>query len=167
MRKVHRIFFFLFSCIWLPACGQKTFDEKMESLYRYTVPVIQAENLKDLLAKEKVYVLDTRTPEEFGISHIAGARLIDFDNFKISMVQEIPKDAEVVVYCSVGYRSERIGEALQAAGYQHVSNLYGGIFNWKNKGNTIYNKNNLPTDSVHTYNRNWSQWLYNGIKVYE
>ena len=167
MRKEHNFFFFLLSILWLPACGQKTFDEKMESLYRNTVPVIQADKLKDKLTKEGVYLLDTRAPEEFGVSHIAGAHLIDFDNFKISMVREIPKDAEVVVYCSVGYRSERIGEELLAAGYQHVSNLYGGIFNWKNQGNTIINKNNLPTDSVHTYNENWSQWLYNGIKVYE
>ena len=73
----------------------------------------------------------------------------------------------MVVYCSVGYRSERIGEKMQKMGFENVSNLYGGIFDWKNQGNTVINLNQEPTDSVHTYNRNWSQWLYNGIKVYD
>ena len=41
------------------------------------------------------------------------------------------------------------------------------IFDWKNQGNNIVNENNLETDSVHTYNKAWSQWLYKGIKVYE
>ena len=80
---------------------------------------------------------------------------------------KIDKDQEVIVYCSVGYRSERLGERLQKMGFENVKNLYGGIFDWKNQGNNIVNENNLETDSVHTYNKAWSQWLYKGIKVYE
>mgnify|MGYP000625090897 CR=1 FL=1 len=150
----------------LPACGQKTFDQKMESLYKNTVPLISAEELKQLQYTD-VFILDTREQEEFEVSHIEGAQFVSFDDFEAEDVGNIPKNAQVVVYCSVGYRSEQIGEKLQEMGYRHVKNLYGGIFEWKNQGNEVYNTNNQPTDSVHTYNWNWSKWLYKGIKVYE
>ena len=152
--------------IAMPACGQKTFDEKMQSLYSNSVPLIYASELKKL-DQENLIILDTREESEFEVSHLKGAKFISYDDFDAQNVSQIPKDAEIVVYCSVGYRSERIGEKLQKLGYQNVKNLYGGIFDWKNQGNEVYNLNNQPTDSVHTYNKSWSEWLYNGIKVYE
>ena len=79
----------------------------------------------------------------------------------------IPKNKEIIVYCSVGYRSERIGEKLLDMGYTKVYNLHGGIFDWKNQSQIVVNDLNLPTDSVHTYSKAWSIWLHKGIKVYE
>ncbi len=150
--------------IIITACGQQTFDEKMNSLYKRTVPLIKASELK---GKSNVILLDTRSPKEFDVSHIEGARMIDYDNFKKADVKNIDKNAEVIVYCSVGYRSERIGERLQEMGFTNVKNLYGGIFDWKNQNLEILNKNEQSTDSVHTYNKAWSRWLYKGVKVYE
>ena len=167
MTRAHSLIIFLLGLVWVPACGQKTFDEKMKSLYKNTVPTIKSDELKLLKEKGEVYVLDTREAEEFKVSHIPGARLVGYDEFNKEFLSDIPKDAQVVVYCSVGYRSERIGEKMQKMGFENVNNLYGGIFDWKNQGNTVNNLNQLPTDSVHTYNRNWSQWLYNGVKVYD
>lgn len=147
-----------------PSCGQKTFDEKMKSLYKETVPLIRASELN---GKSNAVLLDTRSPEEFKISHIAGSQMIDYDSFKKSDVKNIDKSAEVIVYCSVGYRSERIGEKLQKMGFTNVKNLYGGIFDWKNQELEIVNEKEQPTDSVHTYNKAWSKWLYKGIKIYD
>ena len=147
----------------ITSCGQKTFDEKMQSLYKNTVPLIRANELEEKL--ENVVILDTRAPEEFDVSHIPGARMINYDKFKVKDVNDVPKNAEVIVYCSVGYRSERVGEKLREAGYEDVKNLYGGIFDWKNQGYDVVNLNNQPTDSVHTYNNSWGKWLYQGIKI--
>ena len=146
------------------SCGQKTYDEKLESLYRNTVPLIKADELRE--QQSNVVILDTRAEEEFAVSHIEGARFVDYDAFDFAMVNDIPKDQEVIVYCSVGYRSERIGEKLQKAGYTNVKNLYGGIFGWKNEGNEVVRESDIPTDSVHTYNKSWGKWLIKGIKVY-
>lgn len=148
----------------LSSCGQKTFDEKMESLYKKTVPLIKSDSLKPKLAE--VVILDTRTGDEYQVSHIQGARFVNYDDFEVEQVHDISKDEEVIVYCSVGYRSERVGEKLQKAGYTNVKNLYGGIFGWKNEGFEVVGMNNLPTDSVHVYNRLWGRWLYKGTKVY-
>jgi len=161
--KNHLFIFLLFAIFHFSACSQKTFDEKMQSLYKNTVPLIQSDELEGRL--DSVILLDTRAPGEYEVSHIKGAQMIDYDNFKLKDVKSIPKDAEVVVYCSVGYRSERIGEKLKKAGFENVKNLYGGIFDWKNQGNQVVNPSNAPTDSVHTYNDDWGKWLYEGIKV--
>lgn len=150
------------------ACmGQKTFDEKIESLLNKTVPLVSEKELSELLAEDKKPVLlDTRSKEEYEVSHIEGARFIDYSDFDANMLNGIDKNDTVVVYCSVGYRSEKIGEKLQKLGYKNVLNLYGGIFDWKNKGQQVTNSTGV-TDSVHTYNKSWSQWLYKGVKVYE
>ena len=101
----------------MPACAQKTFDEKMQSLYKGTVPLLYA-NQVDSLQKQhpKVYLLDVRTTREYEVSHLQGSDFIDYDGFTKKDVKAIPKDAQVVVYCAVGYRSERIGEKLQKLG---------------------------------------------------
>ena len=156
--------FALFLTSFFPSRGQKTFDEKMTSLYRGTVLLIKA---SELSGKKDIIILDTRSPEEFDVSHIPGATMIDYGSFSKSDVKNVEKDAEVIVYCSVGYRSERIGEKMQKMGFTNVKNLYGGIFDWKNQDKEVLNKNQQPTDRVHTYNKPWSQWLYKGIKVYD
>ncbi len=148
----------------ISACGQKSFDDKMNAIYKKTVPLISSQELK---GKEDITILDTRSAEEFDVSHIDGAQMIDYDSFQSSSVEHLDKDSEVIVYCSVGYRSERIGEKLQKMGFKNVKNLYGGIFDWKNQNLEMENKKGEPTDSVHTFNKSWSEWLYKGIKVYE
>lgn len=148
--------------------AQTDFDKKINSLLSGSVPQIHCEELKAKIENhENIILLDTRTKEEYEVSKIKDARFIDYDDFDAAMVKDISKDEEIIVYCSVGYRSEKIGEKLQKMGYTNVLNLYGGIFDWKNKNNEVLNGTKQATDSVHTYNKNWSKWLFNGVKVYE
>lgn len=163
MNKIFPLFVTMLVYIF-PSCGQTTYEEKLKSLYRNTVPLIKPDELKK---NEDAVILDIRSPEEYEVSHIAGAEMIDYDRFKSKDVAKLDKNKEVIVYCSVGYRSERIGEKLQKMGFTNVKNLYGGIFEWKNQGNEVVNQKAVPTDSVHTYNKAWSRWLKQGIKVYE
>jgi rhodanese-related sulfurtransferase len=152
--------------IFTMAGCHKDYDAKLRSIYRNTVPLISADSLARAMEKPGLHLLDIRSREEFEVSHIEGAHCIDYEQFKSRDVAYIPKDAQVVLYCSVGYRSERIGERMQEMGYEDVKNLYGGIFQWKNEGKIVVNPKNHPTDSVHAYNRVWSVWLRKGVKVY-
>ncbi|MEM6522986.1 MAG: rhodanese-like domain-containing protein [Bacteroidota bacterium] len=147
--------------------SQKDFDEKINSLLSHTVPLVHENELNGHFENNDFILLDTRSLEEYEVSHLKGARFIDYDSFEPRMVNDISKSKPVVLYCSVGYRSEKIGERLQELGFKNVYNLYGGIFDWKNKDNSVVNQKNLETDSVHTYNKSWSKWLKKGIKVYE
>lgn len=155
----------IFFITGLSALAQSAFDKKLKSLYKNTVPQIEASAVKPKIGTA-VVLLDTRSKEEYKVSHIPGAKLVDYDKFKSSDVQGIDKQAEVIVYCTVGYRSERIGEKLLDMGFINVKNLYGGIFEWANEAGELVNNLNQPTDSVHTYSKSWSAYLEHGIKVY-
>ena len=76
------------------------------------------------------------------------------------------KNSELVVYCSLGIRSESIASKLKKAGYSNVFNLYGGIFEWKNNGFTVYNLENIETENIHAYSKDWGIWLKKGKKVF-
>jgi len=154
--------------LFLPACGQQSLDNALNSLNGQTVDLIKPEELKRWQHEQKELVLlDTRSLKEFQVSHLKGSEFVDFESFEASNIMHIPKSSTVVVYCSVGYRSERIGERIKELGFKKVFNLYGGLFQWKNKGYTVVNNQNQATDSVHAYNRLWGQYLKEGIKVYD
>jgi len=110
--------------------------------------------------------LDARELEEFEVSHLRNARYVGFNNFSLEVIKDIPKTTPIVVYCSIGVRSEKIGEKLLAAGYTNVKNCYGSIFEWVNQGNEIVDMQNQPTKKIHAYNKKWGVWVNKGEKVY-
>lgn len=119
--------------------------------------------------KTKVTFLDAREIEEYKVSHLKNAIHAGYDKFELEIIEKkIPnKDQEIVVYCSLGIRSEVIAIKLKKGGYTNVKNLYGGIFEWKNKNFSVYNAQEKVTDSIHTFSNKWSKWLNNGIKTHE
>ena len=117
-------------------------------------------------AKNNVLFIDAREKKEFDVSHIKNAVFAGYDDFSITRLGGVPKAKEIIVYCSIGKRSENITGKLLKAGYGNVSNLYGGIFEWVNQGNTVVDINNKPTHKVHAYSRFWGKWLDKGEKVY-
>ena len=96
------------------------------------------------------HLLDNRETVEYDVSHLHGAQCVGYDSFNIQEVLNmVPnKQDTIVVYCSLGIRSEDIGEKLQEAGYTHVYNLYGGIFEWKNEEKEVYDSENEVTEEV-------------------
>ncbi len=137
----------------------------LKKLLAHTVPEIQVQQL--MADTSGVLLLDAREPKEFAVSHLANALHVGYDDFKLSAVPDsVAKDRPIVVYCSVGYRSEKVAERLRAAGFTQVSNLYGGIFEWVNQGNPVVDDQGA-TKRVHAYGRAWGVWLKKGKKVYE
>ena len=143
----------------------KAFENMLSDLLSHTIPAIAPETLY-AQGTERYLLLDTRAVAEYKVSHLAGATHVDYASFSPAVLEGMDRNKPVVLYCSVGYRSEKIGEKLLEAGFQEVYNLYGGIFAWKNAGYPVQNNASLPTDSVHTYNEDWSKWLFKGEKVY-
>ena len=162
--------------IALSACNQSSFaqrvenpefEKKIESLIGYQVPVITVSQLQKDTVSSFVF-LDARESEEYNISHIPNAKYIGYDNFNIASVADLSRDSTVVVYCSIGFRSDKIGGELKKAGFSRVYNLYGSIFEWANQGHKMVDNNNQSTLKLHTYNKNWSKWVTNPeiIKVW-
>ncbi len=150
----------LFSCgKSLPAqvsVDDPAYNKMLSSLLSHSVPEIKVEQ-----TKSDYVFLDARAKKEYNLSSIPHSKWVGYDNFNMSRVKDINKSDTIVVYCSVGYRSEKISEKLIKEGYTHVYNLYGGIFEWVNQGKGVVNKEG-ETKKIHGYNKSWSKWLKKG-----
>ncbi|MGI4736949.1 MAG: rhodanese-like domain-containing protein [Janthinobacterium lividum] len=147
----------------LPPTTSVLYSAMLRGLLHGAVPFVSVAQLRHQPAP---ILLDTREAPEFAVSHLRGARLVGYDKFSLTTVQDLPKNAPIVVYCSVGARSEKIGAQLQQAGFTNVRNLYGGLFEWVNEGQPVYTAANQPTAQVHAYAPSWGIWLQRGQKVY-
>ncbi len=125
------------------------------------VSVQEAEPMKNVL------FLDARELSEFRVSHIKDAIHIGYTSANWDVLNSLEKDTRIIVYCSVGYRSEKIAEQLRDKGFTNVQNLYGGIFEWVNQDRVVVDANQKVTTNVHAYNKTWGIWLNKGTKVYE
>lgn len=159
---------FLFTLIYSFSCGQNGpttrphcinpgFDKKVENMISFSIPTIGVQELREI--QNEVYIFDVREEEEYEVSHIKNARYLGYQDFLPQRLNGVPKDAKIVLYCSIGYRSEKIGEKLSSLGYNNVVNLYGSIFEWVNRSYPVVDKDGNPTKKVHTYNRQWSKWV--------
>lgn len=107
-------------------------------------------------------ILDARDAAEYAVSHLPGAVRINSDAPPGNLPPDLPKDAPVVVYCSVGYRSAALAQRLQEAGYTNVRNLDGSIFQWANEGRPLV-RGKQRVQEVHPYDENWGRLLDRGV----
>jgi rhodanese-related sulfurtransferase len=146
--------------------GQQSLSELLKKHNKNNIPYISVQELA--MPKTDVIILDARELEEYNVSHINNAVFVGYDAFDLQKtIQKLPnKHQKIVVYCSLGIRSEIIANKLKLAGFTNVFNLYGGIFEWKNNNFSVVNQQNKETDSVQVFSKEWSKWLTKGIKVY-
>ncbi len=137
-----------------------TYKKMLDTLLKHTVNEISP---RSAACKAGVIFLDARPAAEYNVSHLPHAIQVGFTDFNFDKLAGINKTSAIIVYCSVGYRSEKIAEKLVAAGYTDVQNLYGGIFQWANEGRPLKDSAGL-TRSVHPYNKTWGKWLLNSSK---
>lgn len=158
----------LFFLVCYQVVGQKSLDHLLQKYNTRSIPYISVEELRMLQLHDSLHILDTREPEEFQVSHIVSATNVGFNKFSAQEVSEkiIDKSTPIIVYCSLGIRSEEIGEKLKKEGFTNIKNLYGGIFEWKNNDFPIVDSTGIETENVHTFSKLWSTWLLKGEKVY-
>ena len=159
MKKLTLIALLFIGVVTANAQNPVGFDANCKKHISGSVPLAYPAQLYSVINNTNTVILDAREKNEFDVSHIYKAKFVGFDNFKSSSVNTISKSDTIYVYCSIGYRSEKIGEKLRNMGYKNVFNLYGGIFNWANSGYKVFNKENNPTREVHGYNKEWSKML--------
>ncbi|KAJ5068254.1 phage shock protein e-related protein [Anaeramoeba ignava] len=77
--------------------------------------------------KENIQVIDVRTPEEYQISHLPDALLVDFENKFRENMHKIDKNKEVIVHCLAGQRGYFALRVLRQHGFNNVKNITGGM----------------------------------------
>jgi rhodanese-related sulfurtransferase len=102
-----------------------------------TYKQLDAVKFQELVKSGKEMILDVRTKSEFDNEHIANSQYLNFYalDFKKKLLM-LPKDEEIYLYCTTGYRSEKAAKYLAKNGYTKVYNLEHGILEW--------NLENLP-----------------------
>lgn len=137
---------------------QIKFNENVNKWLSFSVPFISVDKLET--EQGEYIILDSREEEEYKVGHISGAQCVGYDDFDVNRLKGVSKDAKIAVYCSIGYRSEKVTEKLIKAGYVNTVNVYGSIFQWVNDGKPIFNSEGEEVDKVHTFNRKWSKWVF-------
>ena len=90
---------------------------------------ITAQELKSMLeSKEKVVLIDVRTPQEHNEAHIPGSVLMPLDT--LEGVSRLPEGGRHIIYCRSGKRSLTAMEILSAKGFRNLTDLKGGINAW-------------------------------------
>lgn len=148
--------------------AQDSLDTVLSKFNNETIPYISAEDLKMEQDNNNILLVDTRERKEFEVSKIDGAIHVGYNRFSIIQFTNFVTDKTrpIVLYCSLGIRSEDIGEKLKKAGYTNIKNLYGGIFEWKNKGFSVVDPAGNETEKVHAYSKKWGKWLLKAEKIY-
>ncbi|MCE9583331.1 MAG: rhodanese-like domain-containing protein [Planctomycetes bacterium] len=137
---------------------------KTEQEVRAKYPDVKQLSTADLAAwiadskRAQPVLLDAREPGEWKVSRLAGARNTPPGTKPDAALAGVPKDAPVVVYCSVGYRSSDFAERAKKAGWTNVANLEGSIFQWANEGRPLVDDKG-PATKVHPYDEKWGQML--------
>lgn len=163
-----KAFHILLLFIGFGVSAQDSLETLLSKFNDGSIPYISAEELKMLQDQSDFLLLDTRERNEFEVSKIEDAVFGGYQDFSITQFTNFVTDKTrpIVLYCSLGIRSETIGEKLKKAGYTNVKNLYGGIFEWKNKDFRVIDANGNETDKVHAFSKQWGKWLLKGEKVF-
>lgn len=104
-------------------------------VYRLTptkgIKTISTEELKTILNDPDKVFIDVRSSLEF-----KGQNIKQFQNIPLkSNFKDLPRDKEIVVICQTGIRSNQACKKLKRQGYKNITNVRGGMSNWK------FNKN--------------------------
>lgn len=89
------------------------------------------EQLKERMAQSDnpPVLIDVREDWEFEICHIDGSRHLPMSQVVANM-DSLDKDAETVVICHHGIRSQQVAQYLHGQGFSNIYNLDGGIEAW-------------------------------------
>jgi len=77
-------------------------------------------------------LIDVREPYEYQIAKIPGARLIPLGELP-KHLDELDREADIVVHCKSGGRSQKAVDLMKQRGFKHVRNMVGGILAWSDK----------------------------------
>ena len=79
--------------------------------------------------------IDVREAFELPSGMITGAKHIPLGQFltQSEILEELPRDKKIIVYCQHGVRSLTAAKHLQANGFSDIANLSGGIVQWGGK----------------------------------
>ena len=96
------------------------------------ISISPAEVYEIITNDEDYIILDVRTQDEYNEGHLDKALLIPVDDLE-KVVDELPEEKPIIVYCRSGVRSRKAAEILVENGFSKVYDM-GGILGWQEEG---------------------------------
>ena len=94
---------------------------------------VSAQELVNLVNRDKAVVVDVRDRKEFAAGHIVDAINIPFATLEKRMSElDSYRERPIVVTCKMGQHAGAAGALLRKAGFENVMRLSGGIAEWRN-----------------------------------
>ena len=120
MKKSVLLLFTVFSLIGCSTAQQKD--------------AISTVELKELLAKDQIQLVDVRTPQEYEAGFIKPAKLVNYfsADFVSQITKNYSKEKPLYLYCRTGNRSGQAAVLLKREGFKAI-NVIGGYNQWKNE----------------------------------
>ncbi|KGP74321.1 rhodanese [Pontibacillus yanchengensis Y32] len=85
--------------------------------------------VKNRTKEKNVQFIDVRTPREYKTNHKKPFKNIPLGDIA-TRSSELDKDKEVIVLCQSGMRSMKAAKTLRKQGFQHITNVKGGLAAW-------------------------------------
>ena len=99
------------------------------------INVVSPQEVYDALQSDQsLQLLDVRTPDEYGVTHLKSSQniCVTTPGFK-EKAEKLDKSLPVYVYCKKGGRSAQASEILSEMGFTQIFDLQGGITNWEDQ----------------------------------
>jgi rhodanese-related sulfurtransferase len=124
----------LFTVTMLTSCKEKVkqTNPRTETV-QSTITVISPKEVYDSLQEDQsLQLLDVRTPEEYGVTHLKSSQniCVTTPGFE-EKAAKLDKSQPIYVYCKSGGRSARASKILAEMGFTQIYDLQGGITNWQ------------------------------------
>ena len=113
--------------------AQQLIDEAKAQVRQVT-----AREVRESMARgEPLVLVDIREQNEWSLGHIPNAIYIGRGVLERGMEAQVPRDANVVLYCQSGNRSALAARVLEEMGYIRVASMTGGIRDWVDAGGEV------------------------------
>ncbi|ESR26185.1 rhodanese-like domain-containing protein [Lutibaculum baratangense] len=97
------------------------------------VEVLSPQEVKEMLDRHEIVLIDVRTPEEYVFEHIRGALLAPMADFDATSLPD-QENKRIVFHCGSGKRSLAVSDRCLATGISRVAHMEGGFGAWKAAG---------------------------------
>jgi rhodanese-related sulfurtransferase len=101
-----------------------------EQLNGIPFEILAPQEINASLQRNKIILIDVRTPQEYAFEYIPGAMLFPmafFDPAKLPSQEE----RAIVLHCGSGRRSRLVAQQCAEAGVSQIAHMEGGLDAWK------------------------------------
>lgn len=106
---------------------------------------------KWMKAGKKLVILDVRQGDEYEAATLPGAILVAPDKKKGWPKLDLPKDAQVIAFCTIGYRAGCAARAYEERLGRKIYTLDGGLIQWFNEGGIVVDGAGKTVNKIDAY----------------